>query len=174
MEGMDRRAAFGRLFAFLANPASARKESRPPRPPYGTEEALFQKRCPECPAPCIAACEEGIIALDGGKTPVLNLSKAGCTFCEKCADACPATVLDKERGTCTVAGTITLEKRSCLSWNRTICYSCKEACPEKAISLTGMFQAAIAPNLCTRCGWCVGVCPVHAITLKGEPCQNSC
>ena len=174
MKELGRREAFGRLFAFLTDPASAKKGGEPLRPPYGKEDALFHQRCPECDGPCVSACEEGILVRVEDGTPVLEFSKAGCTFCEKCADVCDKGVLDKAAGLLAVPGVLTLEKGSCLAWNQTICYSCKEACPDRAISLEGMFKAAVDPARCTRCGWCVGVCPTAAITVKGEPCERFC
>jgi len=55
----------------------------------------------------------------------------------------------------------------CLSWNKTMCFSCKEPCLEDAINFIGLFRPMLDESQCTRCGYCIGVCPTQAITIKG-------
>jgi ferredoxin-type protein NapF len=53
-----------------------------------------------------------------------------------------------------------------MSWNNTMCFSCKDPCLEDAIFFNAMFKPIINENKCTNCGFCVSVCPSYAILLK--------
>lgn len=64
---------------------------------------------------------------------------------------------------------IALSPSLCLAWSGTMCASCRDACGERAISFFGVARPTISLSACTRCGDCVPVCPVGAITLQKEP-----
>jgi ferredoxin-type protein NapF len=63
---------------------------------------------------------------------------------------------------------IALSVHTCLAWNGTLCFSCKEVCEAEAITFFGMRRPVIDSGACTLCGACVPLCPTGAITLKGE------
>lgn len=55
-----------------------------------------------------------------------------------------------------------IDKRTCIG-----CGICKNACPGKAISMTGPHGTAkIAPGACIRCYCCHELCPQQAVALK--------
>jgi len=60
---------------------------------------------------------------------------------------------------------VQIDPKKCMSWSKTICFSCKEPCLENAIEFAGMFYPEIKPELCTGCGFCIGYCPSEAIIL---------
>lgn len=159
---MKRRELLGSLF-------SAKEKSEPIiiRPPYYKDIHSFDKHCHECNGICSTVCQENIIVITENKTPILDFSKSGCTYCDECAKACPSEVLEVE-----YRQKITLEFEidmlQCLSWNNTLCFSCKEPCLDNAIEFLGMFRPTILGDKCTACGFCVSRCPTNAISYKKE------
>ncbi len=136
------------------------------RPPYNENKSLFLKECPSCEAPCITLCEEDIIVLDKDKTPILDFTKSGCTFCKECAKACEYGVLE-ENNQEKISSKIQINMLTCLSWNNTMCFSCKDPCLDNAIEFLGIFRPSILEDKCTSCGFCISVCPSEAINIKG-------
>lgn len=61
---------------------------------------------------------------------------------------------------------VTLSRESCFSHRGSICFSCREACPEHAIEFSGMFNPEIKEDLCTGCALCVSVCPAEALVSE--------
>ena len=59
---------------------------------------------------------------------------------------------------------IEIDILSCLSWNKTMCFSCKDPCFENAIEFLAMFRPSINNN-CTSCGFCIKTCPTNAIKI---------
>ena len=58
-----------------------------------------------------------------------------------------------------------IDKDKCIAWQRTICYTCKDRCLEKAIlSRTGC-DPVIEHEKCTSCGECVTACFATAISM---------
>jgi ferredoxin-type protein NapF len=135
------------------------------RPPYFLDAQLFAK-CTSCDAKgCQSACDEKIIFVDKDVGCVIDFSQRGCTFCDKCAIACDMDVLKVEHKQNTITQKIVIDMIGCMSWNDTICFSCKDVCYDNAIDFFGMFRPTINQN-CTSCGFCVGVCPSGAIKIK--------
>jgi len=62
-------------------------------------------------------------------------------------------------------GTVSLDTASCLGWQRMTCLGCRDACPEKAISMVSNLQPRIDQQLCNGCGKCAVVCPANAINI---------
>lgn len=136
------------------------------RPPYWDEIGSFDKKCLSCEGYCATFCEESIIFIDSkNKTPHLDFKKSGCTFCDACANSCPNGVLKKEYKK-NIQVSIQIDILKCLSWNDTMCFSCKEPCLKDAIKFLGIFRPSIDENLCTSCGFCIALCPNDAIKIK--------
>jgi len=146
------------------------------RPPYGLNESLFQSECTTCESKaCVTSCDEKIILLLEDGTPTLNFSKSGCTFCEECANACEANVLNLENTQTAehLNARFKISTEACVAHHGVICFSCKEPCIDDAILFNGMFNPVIDRDACTACGFCMARCPTNAIrfditTLK-EP-----
>ncbi|SFV57140.1 Ferredoxin-type protein NapF (periplasmic nitrate reductase) [hydrothermal vent metagenome] len=139
------------------------KEETLVRPPYFKNGEDFA-RCIECEGLCAKSCETEIIKIAEDKTPYLDFFSNGCTFCDECANVCPKDILKleyKER----VNIDVVIDPKKCMSWAKTICFSCKEPCLENAIEFTGMFYPEIKQEQCTGCGFCIGYCPSEAIIV---------
>lgn len=105
--------------------------------------------------------------MDENKTPVLDFSKGGCTYCDECAKGCPSDVLNVEDKDL-IEATFEIEMLQCLSWNNTMCFSCKDPCLDDAIEFLGIFRPTINEEKCVSCGFCVNVCPTGAIKIKSR------
>ena len=135
------------------------------RPPYNDDNSCFE-RCKECEdTPCIKICDENIIKLSNDKTPILDFSNSGCTYCEECLEICPHEVLTNSTKKINVKIEIDISK--CVSWHDVMCFSCKDPCLDNAIDFLALFRPSINSK-CTNCGFCVGVCPSNAIILKNS------
>ena len=153
------------FFKRLAQPISDDKEERPLylRPPYAKDLSLFDKECINCnDKACALSCEENIIVIETGGTPILNFTKSGCTFCQECANACKVGVLSIENKEI-INATFLINKDMCMAHNGSICFSCKEPCIDNAILFKGMFEPIIDIQKCTSCGFCLNRCPTNAI-----------
>ena len=160
------------FFNALRKPAdiiskTSHKEDLLVRPPYGLNESLFQSECPACESQaCVASCEQEIILIRADKTPMLNFTKTGCTFCEDCAVACPSTVLSLEHQHTAenINALFRISTEGCVAHHGVICFSCKEPCIDDAILFNGMFNPVIDEDRCTGCGYCMARCPTQAIS----------
>lgn len=153
------------LFSSLANSFTKKeKQEKKIRPPYFKDIDSFDKECINCNNECVTFCEESIIILDENKTPILDFSNSGCTYCDKCALNCPNDVLQvefKKR----IEASIEIDILKCLSWHNTMCFSCKDPCLDDAINFLAMFRPSIDSQVCTSCGFCIKVCPADAIKI---------
>ena len=141
------------------------------RPPYGLSESLFQSECPACESKaCVASCEEKILYIGEDGTAQLSFASSGCTFCDDCAHACEAGVLNLEQSAYRekIAASFVINTQGCVAHNQVICFSCKEPCIDDAILFNGMFNPVIDMSRCTGCGFCISVCPVDAIECTPE------
>lgn len=158
---MGRRELFSSLTSSLKKEDSKEKVIRPP---YFENEEIFFTSCIECSeAPCSTACEENIIVMQEDKTPKLDLTISGCTYCDDCANACPNDVLLLEHKK-NIDAKIEIDVLKCLSWNQTMCFSCKDPCLDDAIDFLAMFRPEINDK-CTSCGYCIKSCPMDAIKI---------
>lgn len=156
---MKRRELFSSLFS-----SQEKEETVIIRPPYYKDKSSFDKACYECEGMCSKVCEENIITILEDKTPSINFDKNGCTYCDECAKACEFGVLELEyKKKIDLAFEIDMLK--CLSWNNTMCFSCKDPCLDEAIDFLAMFRPSINDS-CTSCGFCINVCPTDAISYK--------
>jgi len=155
------------LFSFLSSSLkSAGKEKEIIiRPPYYNDLNAFDTECQNCEGICATLCQEQIIIIAEDKTPRLNFSKNGCTYCDDCATACEFDVLNVEDKKLIDAG-IRINESTCLSWQGVMCFSCKDPCLEDAIEFKAMFMPTIDQDKCTACGFCVSRCPSNALDIK--------
>ena len=160
---MDRR----NLFKSIGESFKSDKTNPIPiiRPPYFKDIIDFQK-CISCEDKwCIGACEENIIDVDDDGIPLLSFVNSGCTYCDECAIDCDKDVLKVEYKQ-NINATIKIDILKCMSWNQTMCFSCKDPCLDDAIDFIGMFRPEIDLNKCTLCGFCVKYCPAEAIIIE--------
>ena len=142
------------------------------RPPYGSEESLFQSECIACESKaCVASCDEKIILLREDGTPTLDFSKSGCTFCEECANVCEPNVLNLENTHTSeqLNAVFQISTEACVAHHGVICFSCKEPCIDDAILFNGLFNPVIDDDKCTSCGFCLARCPADAIAYIPKP-----
>ncbi|MFA5454214.1 MAG: ferredoxin-type protein NapF [Sulfurimonas sp.] len=153
------------LFSSLASSISGKKKQEALlRPPYFGDESLFRNECYKCDGACVTVCEEEIIKIADDKTPYLDFSYRGCTYCDECAIACKFGVLKVEEKKLLNAH-ISIDNSKCLSWGHTLCFSCKDPCLENAIDFKAMFMPSINDK-CIFCGFCISKCPANAIMLR--------
>jgi len=140
-----------------------------PRPPYSTGESSFWSECAGCEnKPCVTSCDEGIIIIEAGGSPILNFNKSGCTFCQECALACGTTnlgvlSLTHDHTSHRINARFAIATSGCVAHQGVVCFSCKEPCIEGAILFNGLFNPVIDTDRCTGCGFCLSRCPTQAI-----------
>jgi len=161
---MDRRELFGFLSSSLKGESKQSAQTLI-RPPYYQDATAFDTECKNCDGKCATLCQEQIIIIGEDKTPRLDFSKSGCTYCDDCATACEPNVLRVEWKRLIDVG-IRINESNCLSWQGVMCFSCKDPCLENAIDFKAMFMPTINQEKCTSCGFCLSRCPSDAIDLK--------
>lgn len=134
-----------------------------PRPPWSRPN--FTELCTGC-GDCIRACPERVLYQANAGLPVIDFSLAGCSFCGRCAEVCPAGAFDRSQP----AFHWRLQfATSCLALNQIDCRSCQELCDSQAIQFKPYKGKVAQPELnlaaCTGCGSCLAVCPQHALSL---------
>jgi len=163
---MQRRELFSFLSATAKSSFSEKKEKKIViRPPYFGDESAFDIECQNCDGVCATSCQEHIIHIGEDKTPYLDFSKSGCTYCDDCATVCEPNVLTLENKK-QIAIDVVINKATCMSWEGVMCFSCKDPCLEDAIEFKAMFMPTIDQEKCTSCGFCISRCPSYAIDLK--------
>jgi len=161
---MERRELFSFLSSSLKGEEFVGKEIII-RPPYYKDINAFDTECLNCDGKCATLCQEQIIIIGEDKTPRLDFSKNGCTYCDDCAIACEHGVLHVEDKRMIDAG-IRINESKCMSWDGVMCFSCKDPCLEDAIDFKAMFMPTINQDKCTACGFCISICPSVAIDIK--------
>lgn len=159
---MERRELFSSLASKFRKQESVKNIIRPP---YFKDENDFLEQCIDCEGLCVESCDEGIIKMGEDKTPFIDFSISGCTYCDDCAQACEPDVLTIEQKQ-NIPQNIEIDMLKCVSWHQVMCFSCKDPCLDDAIEFLGMFRPKINSNKCTNCGFCIKYCPADAITLK--------
>lgn len=163
-----RRELFSSLSSSLkniVNESKTEKKEAVVRPPYFGDKNAFDIECQNCEGLCATSCQEQIIIIGEDKTPHLDFSKSGCTYCDECAIACEPNVLALENKK-EIDVDIIISQKSCMSWNGVMCFSCKDPCLEDAIDFQGIFKPVINAERCTACGFCISRCPSFAIEIK--------
>jgi ferredoxin-type protein NapF len=160
---MQRRELFSFLSSSIKGEGKKTKQITL-RPPYYNDEDAFGRECQNCDGLCATSCQEQIIIIGEDKTPTLNLSKSGCTYCDDCATVCEFGVLSQEYKK-DIQADIVIDEKRCLSWQGVMCFSCKDPCLEDAIDFKAMFMPGINQDRCTACGFCISRCPSNAINI---------
>lgn len=157
---MERRKLFSSLFS-----SSKEKKEIIVRPPYYSDETSFYKECINCDGVCRTFCEENIIVIAEDKTPYIDFKLGGCTYCDECAIGCPTDVLLVENKK-NIDIKVEIDIMKCMSWHKTMCFSCKDPCFDDAIEFLGMFRPSINEDKCASCGFCIKYCPTDAIIFN--------
>lgn len=144
----------------------------PHRPPWALEEVAFTEACSRC-GDCLRVCPEAVLRVGDGGFPEIDIGAGECTFCADCVGACTTGALDLERGLRSVwraeIGS------ACLGHAGVVCQSCRDACPERALSFPLVAATVGSPGIavprldsgrCTGCAACIAVCPADTITLR--------
>lgn len=163
---MQRRELFGFLSASVKD-AVKEKETLLIRPPYFGDLNAFDIECQNCEGLCATSCQEQVIVIGEDKTPRLDFSQSGCTYCDDCALACKPNVLTLENKKL-INADVRISQTSCMSWEGVMCFSCKDPCLEDAIEFKAMFMPTINQDKCTACGFCISRCPSYAINIEGK------
>lgn len=151
-----------------------RNSSTAIRPPWSVEKSLFVDGCTRCQA-CVSACETGVITIAGRfDYPELDFQRAECTFCRRCAEACPEPIFKSAESR--PWRRVAVIDESCLTMKGIACRSCQDVCEPYAIQfrlrLGGIAQPQLDIDACTGCGGCVKSCPVGAITTRESDKEN--
>ncbi|WP_109464279.1 ferredoxin-type protein NapF [Albibacillus kandeliae] len=160
---MPAQASISRRQLLKGSPRPAEFRPRPPGVDLASSSA-----CTGC-GECVSACPERVLAITGCGV-VLVPDQGECTFCGACAEVCEEPVFATDlRMTHTFA-----ISNDCLVQAGITCMSCRDACPEEAISMQprigGPFVPVLDESACTGCGACVAPCPADAIhAVKKEP-----
>ena len=164
---MERRELFSSLTSSFLKQDDLKEESESKilRPPYYKDESDFLKNCINCDGKCSNFCEEQIIKIAEDKTPYLDFTNSGCTYCDECAISCDEYDVLSIENKKQIDAKISINIVKCLSWNQTMCFSCKDPCLDNAIEFLGMFRPEILSDNCTSCGFCIKACPTNAIEI---------
>lgn len=113
---------------------------------------------------CAAVCPQNAITVENG---IANINPRKCIGCGICVRECPNSIIHLINDTSRVVvecsnhdkGAVTRKacKNGCIG-----CMKCEKTCPHGAIKVINNL-ATIDYSLCTGCGACVEVCPVHCI-----------
>lgn len=116
---------------------------------------------------CVERCPEQVLVRGDGGFPEVAAARGECTFCGDCVAACTPAALDRDACAAPWDWRATIAA-SCLGVAGTVCQSCRDVCPEAALSFEPGARPA-APVLdasrCSGCGACAASCPVGAVSF---------
>ena len=123
---------------------------------------------------CVAVCPQDAITIENG---VAKVDSTKCIGCGICARECPNSIIHLVNETSSVVvacsnhdkGAVTRKACSngCIG-----CMKCQKTCPHGAITVVNNL-ATINYDLCTGCGACADVCPVHCIHKENFVCGTT-
>lgn len=144
------------------------------RLPWLKDAGSFTQDCTRC-SDCLNACETHIIVKGDGGFPTIDFSKGECTFCYRCAEACPESLFSPEEQLPWQAKAEIQE--GCLAHQQVECRSCGDMCEPMAIqfklSAGRVAMPVINVDECNGCGACVAVCPSSAIRISNKHLNTS-
>ena len=113
---------------------------------------------------CALVCPENAISVESG---VARVDPKKCIGCGICVRTCPNRIIELLPDTARVAVECSSHNKGALTKkfcdNGCIgCKKCEKTCKYSAITVTDNL-AHVDQSLCTGCGECVSVCPVHCI-----------
>ena len=113
---------------------------------------------------CVKVCPQEAIHIEDG---VARIDPKKCIGCGICARECPNHIIKLVNDTTKVVVECSNHEKGALTrkfcTNGCIaCKKCEKACPHGAVKVIDNI-ATIDYSLCTGCGECVSVCPVHCI-----------
>ena len=106
--------------------------------------------------------------MDKEARPTVDFSRAECTFCGECVEACRPKALEKREDVPPWRFKAQILS-NCLAKANVVCRACGDACAVQAIRFSPALMAAAQPvvdgEVCTGCGACYAPCPVQAIRI---------
>ena len=148
--------------------------SMPFRPPWAIDEESFIDLCTRCHE-CVNQCPQHVIKKGGGGFPEMNFTRAGCDFCERCADVCQSNALQIQNED--AFNTLVTINQDCFSERGIVCRSCGEVCESRAISFKqvvgGVTHVLMNTSSCNGCGECISLCPANSISLQHRGDKNN-
>lgn len=147
---------------------SVSQEQAVNRLPWLISEQQMQDACTRC-GDCIGACPTRVVQKGEGGFPQLDFSRAECTFCHACVDACVQPLFDMQASPWKVSAAVL---SSCLNQHGVYCRSCLDACEVRALTVEfagpGQQRILLNNDICNGCGACAAVCPEHAISIQNH------
>lgn len=160
--------------------------------PFKTGYKIHEELCTGC-GKCLPSCHYNAIILP--QKTLYSIDTASCTSCGKCLTVCPESAILVTKYTydliteeCIGCGKCIdkcKNEADCISWEKetyTVRNKCKpnnchkqclNVCEYGAITIGD--KCIIDSSKCTKCGKCVGVCPVDAINpAKVEQDKTKC
>lgn len=154
---ISRRGLFRGMFGGAHKSVSSEYKRQAPRPPFAAPEHLFLHFCDGC-GQCAAVCPYGLIQIQHGKAE-LTIDYSACDFCGECVSQCPTNALNPAFKADT--GLRPQFGNSCVQRHHQTYNSCRQACPQQAISA----DLQLDFEKCNGCGECKIACYVQAIKL---------
>ncbi len=113
---------------------------------------------------CTRVCPKDAIHVEDG---IAKVDPQKCIGCGMCVRECPNHIIKLVNDTVKVVVQCSNHDKGALTRKQCIngcigCMKCQKACPNGAVKVEGNL-ATIDYSLCTGCGACVEVCPVHCI-----------
>lgn len=150
----------------------------PLRPPWSKSEEEFTDLCNRCDD-CIQACPQNILSRGTAGFPEVDFSRAGCDYCQACADACQTQAIEISPSMNSSPWNISARfNDKCLSERGVVCRACGDVCEMRAIrfklAVGGMELIEFNASACSGCGECVHLCPVAAIEMQQTEQVQEC